>query len=61
MGHFPWCIARLVAPVQNLVKQIFFWQVVKLSGGKKIILILVNFFVANNCSTQTLLVGLATR
>ena len=31
--HFAWCIARLVAPVQKLVQQIFFLQVDKLSGG----------------------------
>ena len=32
LGHFAWCIARLVAPVQKLIQQIFFLQVDKLSG-----------------------------
>ena len=33
LGHFAWCIARLVAPVQKIVKQILFLQVDQLSGG----------------------------
>ena len=33
LGHFAWCIARLVAPEQKLEKQIFFWKILKLSGG----------------------------
>ena len=30
LGHFTWCIARLVAPEQKLVQQIFFLEIVKL-------------------------------
>ena len=40
--HFARCIARLVAPVQKHVQQIFFLQVDQLSGS--IILILVHFY-----------------
>ena len=32
LGHFAWCIARLVAPMQNFVQQILFLQVDNLSG-----------------------------
>ena len=33
LGHFTWCIARLVAPEQKLVQQIFCLLILKLSGG----------------------------
>ena len=40
LGLFAWCIAKLVAPKQKLVQQIFVLQILKLSGAslqKKII------------------------
>ena len=33
LGHFAWCIARLVAHEKKLVKQIFCLQILKLSDG----------------------------
>ena len=32
LGHFAWCIARLVASEQKMVQQIFFLKILKLSG-----------------------------
>ena len=42
--HFAWCIARLVAPEQKLVK-IFFLQIIKLIGAslqKKLLRLMQN-------------------
>ena len=61
--HFAWCIARLVAPVQKLIQQIFFLQVDKLSGGslqKNYINNSAFFIFANNCSKQALSLSLET-
>ena len=33
LGHFAWCIARLIAPEQKFVNKYFFLQILKLSGG----------------------------
>ena len=62
LGLFAWCIAKLVAPEQKLVQQIFFLLILKLSGGslhKKLILVLSLFLKKKN-SKQALSVNLET-